>query len=73
MENGKMRVFYIVLEIVWAALGLFCLGMAIYLQKRGYSQPMFYLLAAIAFGMAAFRFTARRKREQANRRGDRQR
>lgn len=59
-----MRVFYIILEIIWAALGVFCLGMAIYLQKRGYSQPMFYVLAAIALGMAVFRFTTRRRRER---------
>ena len=68
MENSRMRVFYIALEIIWALLGAFCLGMAIYLQQRGCSQPMFYLLAAIAFGMALFRFLMRRKRERENRR-----
>ena len=68
MENSRMRDFYIALEIIWALLGAFCLGMAIYLQHRGYSQPMFYLLAAIAFGMALFRFLMRRKRERENRR-----
>ena len=68
MENSRMRVFYIALEIIWALLGAFCLGMAIYLQHRGYSQPMFYLLAAIACGMALFRFLMRRKRERENRR-----
>ena len=30
MENNRMRVFYIALEIIWALLGAFCLGMAIY-------------------------------------------
>lgn len=64
MENSKMRIFYIVLEIVWAALGVSCLVMAMYLRSRGYSQPMFYVLAAIAFGMAIFRFTVRRRREK---------
>lgn len=59
-----MRVFYIILEIIWAVLGVICLGMAIYLHKRGYSQPMFYVLSAVAFGMAIFRFTSRRRRER---------
>lgn len=65
IEGDKsMRLFYIVLEIVWVVLGVVCLGMAIYLQRRGYSQPMFYILSAIAFGMAIFRFMTRRRRER---------
>ena len=63
-----MRIFQIVLEIIWVLLGLFCIFLGVRTLGAGGRVPAtFFVLSAIAFGMAIFRHMSRRRQEQRNR------
>ena len=64
-----MRLFQIVLEIIWCLLGAVCLYLGFTrLTAPGRVSLIFFILAAIAFLMAFFRNYTRRKREQREKR-----
>ena len=59
-----MRLFQIILEITWLILGVCCVYLGVRtLSAPGNASVVFFVLAAIAFGMGAFRFLSRRRRE----------
>lgn len=60
-----MRLFQIILEITWLILGVCCVYLGVRtLSAPGNASVVFFVLAAIAFGMGAFRFLSRRRRER---------
>ncbi len=66
--NSK-KIFRIVIECMWIAMALVCLGVAIFYQVRiGEQAQMYYFmlygLAIVSFGMFAVRFVQRRNEEK---------
>ena len=60
-----MRLFQIIIEITWLILGICCVYLGVRtLSAPGNSSVVFFVLAAVAFGMGAFRFLSRRRRER---------
>lgn len=61
-----MRIFQIVLEIIWIMMGGLCLYLGVKnISLAGNSAFLFFILSLVAFAMGAYRFFSRRKRERA--------
>lgn len=62
-----MRTFQIILEVIWILLGFVCIYLGVRTRGiEGSNSNIFFLLAAIAFGMGIFRIISRRNREKRN-------
>lgn len=60
-----MRLFQIIIEVTWLILGVCCVYLGVRtLSAPGNASVVFFVLAAVAFGMGAFRFLSRRRRER---------